>query len=54
VEVSVSGGDGDSHTLIFLFLHLRHPARDFLWERRGGMTEGEQRKFMGVDSRVVN
>lgn len=27
-----------SSHLIFLFLHLRHPARDFLWERRGGMA----------------
>jgi hypothetical protein len=26
------------HTLIFRTLHLRHPARDFLWERRGGIT----------------
>lgn len=32
------GHDTGEHTLIFLFLHLRHPARDFLWERRGGMA----------------
>lgn len=34
-------------TLIFLILHLLHPARDFLWDLLGGMVENSVSERVG-------